>query len=53
MPFWRLCLGTPGDAEGFRVREVDEVPPADERGYRKVDGWRCSFEGEVLAREFW
>ncbi|WVQ80026.1 hypothetical protein IAT38_002127 [Cryptococcus sp. DSM 104549] len=33
--------------KSFRVHELDEVPEADAKGRRRLDGWRMSFQGVV------
>ncbi|WVW85306.1 hypothetical protein I302_107344 [Kwoniella bestiolae CBS 10118] len=34
-------------SQHFTIHEIDEVPPEDERGWRKVDGFKVSFRGKV------
>ncbi|WVR09325.1 hypothetical protein IAU60_006391 [Kwoniella sp. DSM 27419] len=34
-------------APNLRITELDEVPQEDERGWRKVDGWKMWFETVV------
>nr|ODN86226.1 hypothetical protein L203_04344 [Cryptococcus depauperatus CBS 7841] len=33
--------------KSLRILEIDDVPDEDERGRRRVEGWRMSFEGVI------
>lgn len=37
----------------LRILEVDEMPPEDEQGKKKIDGFKVSWEGAVPAGELY
>ncbi|ODN73049.1 hypothetical protein L202_08444 [Cryptococcus amylolentus CBS 6039] len=41
------CGFAPSLAPAIRILEMDDIPEQDEKGIRKVDGWRMSYEGVV------
>ncbi|KAK6910967.1 hypothetical protein I203_105002 [Kwoniella mangroviensis CBS 8507] len=49
--FFQRIIGSAGYgnhlSKHFTIYEIDEVPKEDERGWRKVDGFRMSFIGKV------
>ncbi|WWC90408.1 uncharacterized protein L201_005343 [Kwoniella dendrophila CBS 6074] len=49
--FFQRIIGSAGYgnhlAKHFSIYDIDEIPQEDDKGYRRVDGFKISFEGVV------